>query len=231
MPPNLQDGETSPPAKSTDGAIGTWPGGFPTSSNLGTSRLPILPGLEHWITSYSPGASLARTSVPLEKERASKGLRVAFGDTITGELKKFYLDMRSLKIREGLIVGGLNKSYMTFTKSGMMQNGKIFQLPNLEHPIKGNEHGFLPTPLASDGRACYTLSKQRAEASLKRLGRENAQHWMIAAILFYNYPKAMANPRFSEIMMGLPKDWTQLTDSEPSVMPCIGPSLTPSSDG
>ena len=95
----------------------------------------------------------------------------------------------------------------------MMQNGKVFSLPNLGNVTIEKESMFLPTPMFKDGVGYYITSK---EASLKRIVKQI--HWIHNAVLFYDLPKGLANPRFSEWMMGLPKDWTQLKDSEDAEM-------------
>ncbi len=230
MPPSLPNGKTSQQAKLTHGAISTWPGGSPTSSSLATLRLPILPGLEAWLT-YSPGAFLAKISAAWEKGRASKGQKVVFGSIIGEQLRRFYLDMRLLKIRDGLIQPGLNPSYTTLPKSGMMVSGVLFRLPNMGPNMSVKERTYLPTPTHRDGATYYILSKQNAAKCLHRYKKKKGPTLPQEAILLSEYEKAMVNPVFYEIIMGLPKNWTRLTELEDSETPCTGPSHTPSSDG
>ena len=134
---------------------------------------------------------------------------VDYGRNTVELFRSLYLDMSSLKTHLRSRRKASKKSFMTFTKSGMMQNGKVFSLPNLGNVTKEKDFTSLPTPMYKDGEGYYITSN---EASLKRIHKQI--HWIHSAVLFYDLPKCLANPRFSEWMMGLPKDWTQLKDSE-----------------
>lgn len=48
-----------------------------------------------------------------------------------------------------IIFGDLNESYATFPKSGMMQNGNVYQAPTLVYNRVGNGYIVLPTPVKS----------------------------------------------------------------------------------
>ena len=92
----------------------------------------------------------------------------------------------------------------TLPRAGTMQNGKLFMRPASARPTSANEFLFLPTPRRTDGKGFYvaTLSD-----STKRRDKAGKSHWMHKAILFYGFKKGIANPRFSEWMMGFPEGW------------------------
>jgi len=153
--------------------------------------------------------SPAKTFQYQDLEPASPGQNQDCGVNTVERLRTLIRNLHSLKTHLSLLEKGLKKSYLTFPKSGMMQNGNIYQLPILDTITSGHAFGFLPTPLHKDGEGYYICSK---EASLKRIERKI--HWIHHAILFYDLPKGIANPQFSEWLMGFPKDWTLLKDLE-----------------
>lgn len=152
---------------------------------------------------------LAKIFLSPVKAKELLGKSHHYGTNTIEVLRKYYLDMHSLKTHLNSQKKDLKKSYMTFPKSGMMQNGKLFSLPNLGNTITGKGFTFLPTPMFKDGEGYYISSK---EASLKRINKQI--HWIHHGILFYNLNKGIANPVFSEFLMGLPKNWTLVNDLE-----------------
>jgi hypothetical protein len=80
-----------------------------------------------------------------------------------------------------------------------------YQLSALVPAISEIECSLLPTPMFTDGKGHYVVTK---EYSLKRL--EKQIHWVHKATLFYNLNKAWANPRFSLWMMGYPIEFLDL---------------------
>lgn len=99
------------------------------------------------------------------------------------------------------------KCLMTWNTSGTPRNRLLFQLSPLTRTMKENGCLSLPTPSANDGPGYYVLSLQQAQNRI-RTGRQ--MHWMHVAILYHGWKKCWANPRFSEMMMGFPKDWTKV---------------------
>ena len=160
-----------------------------------------------------PGDFPVKIFLSQEEAKELMGKEVDCGMNTVELFQKFYLNTSSLKTQLESQKKVLKRSYMTFPKSGMMQNGKIFSLPNLGNTITEKDFTSLPTPMYKDGEGYYITSK---EASLKRIVKQI--HWIHNAVLFYNLNKGLANPQFSEWMMGLPKDWTQLKDSEDAEM-------------
>lgn len=77
--------------------------------------------------------SLARTSALLEKVSELSVKEVAYGLRCIELYGKLDLDTSSLKTAQCSLFGDLNESYATFPKSGMMQNGNVYQAPTLAY--------------------------------------------------------------------------------------------------
>ena len=120
--------------------------------------------------------------------------------------------------------------------SGMMQNGQLYQLNNLEHPIYDEDGFSLPTPTAN---AAITCSLEAAQKEADRLHpQRRATLWSKIAVMLptpsaseHKYrlagdtqasrcleamarrgdfgKKARLHPLFVEWMMGFPKEWTE----------------------
>ena len=91
--------------------------------------------------------SLARTSALLEKVSELSVKEVAYGLRCIELYGKLDLDTSSLKTAQCSLFGDLNESYATFPKSGMMQNGNVYQAPTLAYNRVGNGYIVLPTPV------------------------------------------------------------------------------------
>ena len=172
--------------------------------NSETSQLPILPHLSAWLTS-SVVDFLVRIYPYPAKEKALTVQGAAYGDIFIEQSKQYALNMPLLRTLVSSREEGLIKSYAILPQSGIMRSGVVFRLPNLGRDISENAHTYLPTPLATDGRVCYICSK---EASIAALGRRSTKMWVHKAIVLLDLPIGMANPQFSESMMGLPADYT-----------------------
>ena len=66
-------------------------------------------------------------------------------------LAKYDRDTQSWKTSERLLTGDLIEFSEALPKSGMMRNGRIYELPMSERPTKGKESGLLPTPVLTLG--------------------------------------------------------------------------------
>lgn len=175
-----------------------------------TLKIFLDPGTKGQLTLF-PAASPVKIFLSAEEARVFMGVDHPYGMNTIDAYRKFYLDMSLLKTPQTSLTGVLKKSYMTFPESGMMQNGNVFSLPSLGETIRGSAFIYLPTPMFKDGEGYYISSK---ESSLKRIGK--SIHWVHNAILFYNLKKGIANPLFSEWLMGLPENWTHVKDLERS---------------
>jgi hypothetical protein len=99
-------------------------------------------------------------------------------------------------------VGGSQNFSMTWTRSGLMQNGIVSKLPTLAHRIDGTECGLLPTPNASDNRSRGDLSMPSVQRRI-RIGKQ---------VGLSTHFKGNPCPMCVEGMMGFPKEWTDLQD-------------------
>lgn len=169
-----------------------------------TSPPPILPGFEAWLT-VSVVDSLVQIYRKAEKVPESLALRAAYGDTISEQSGRFFLDMSLLKTLNNSRDAGLIAYYATLPASGMMRNGSVFRLASSGPGTCASGLGYLPTPMFGDGRAYYVCSR---ESALRCMSGHSIKPWMAVAIISSGLPKGMANPAFSEIMMGLPVGFT-----------------------
>lgn len=95
-------------------------------------------------------------------------------------------------------------------KSGMIANGQLYRLDNLEHPICANDGLVLPTPTCHDAKNNMSPSCWTRQADL---GVE------IAKMQGYNQESITGkglriHPHFVEWMMGFPIGWTDLNPLE-----------------
>ena len=115
-------------------------------------------------------------------------------------------DTQFLKTSQGCLletqVGGSDNFSMTWTRSGLMQNGIVSRLPTLAHRIDATECGLLPTPNASDNRDRGDYSNPSIQRRV-RIGKQVG-----LSMLFKGKPC----PTCVEGMMGFPKGWTDLQD-------------------
>jgi len=92
-------------------------------------------------------------------------------------------------------------------KSGMMRNGKIYELQTWVHRTEENEYGLLPTPRASDGSIAGRQKIQTTySAAIKRYGKWGLRLSEVLAMTL----GLMHQPQLSEWMMGFPIGWTDL---------------------
>lgn len=93
--------------------------------------------------------SLVKTSALLEKVSELSVKEAAYGLKCIELYGKLDLNTSSLKTAQCYLFGDLNESYATFPKSGMMQNGNVYQAPTLVYNRVGNGYIVLPTPVKS----------------------------------------------------------------------------------
>jgi len=100
---------------------------------------------------------------------------------------------------------GLAEFWETWPRSGMMRSGTAYQLPTLGPGIDGTEFGWLPTPTKSDGKGSPRgrfFGSPTYRSNLKEALRDGPADPV--------YP----NPDFVEEMMGFPRLFSALNDSE-----------------
>jgi hypothetical protein len=105
-----------------------------------------------------------------------------------------------LKTAQCSLFGDLNESYATFPKSGMMQNGNVYQAPTLVYNRVGNGYIVLPTPVKSTANgAC----KNRYFGSPTYRG--NIHEYIRDGEQDSQYP----HPDLLESLMNFPIGWTE----------------------
>lgn len=113
--------------------------------------------IQHLLTS-SAVDSLAKTLALLEKVSELSVKEVAYGLKCTELYGKLDLNTSSLKTVQCSLFGDLNGFYATFPKSGMMQNGNVYQAPTLVYNRVGNDYIVLPTPVKSTAKGASKKS-------------------------------------------------------------------------
>lgn len=97
----------------------------------------------------------AKTLALREKWKVSKENVLGYGVRCLELFGTLDLTTSSLKTRQLCLFEDLNKSYATFPKSGIMQNGKCFQTSLLDTHTKEKDYTLLPTPTKSDYKATF----------------------------------------------------------------------------
>lgn len=144
--------------------------------------------------------SLARTSALLEKVSELSVKEVAYGLRCIELYGKLYLDTSSLKTAQCSLFGDLNESYATFPKSGMMQNGNVYQAPTLAYNRVGNGYIVLPTPVKT---TAHGAARDRYFGSPTYRG--NIQEYIQDGEQDSQYP----HPALLENIMSFPIGWTE----------------------
>lgn len=144
--------------------------------------------------------SLARTSALLEKVSELSVKEVAYGLRCIELYGKLDLDTSSLKTAQCSLFGDLNESYATFPKSGMMQNGNVYQAPTLAYNRVGNGYIVLPTPVKT---TAHGAARDRYFGSPTYRG--NIQEYIRDGEQDSQYP----HPDLLESLMNFPIGWTE----------------------
>lgn len=152
--------------------------------------------------------SPAKTSRQQAKARASTEREAAYGASSPVLLARYDRDTRLWKTLQCSFLEDSEECLATFPRSGMTQDGLLWELTMWVHPTVASESGFwrIPTPLASDGKN----SKVRHLRKAKFGARVNSvPYWILK-----NY-NMRCTPKMSEWLMGYPISWT---DSAPLAM-------------
>lgn len=119
---------------------------------------------------------------------------------------------QSWRTSQLLLFGGLEEYSATFTRSGLMRNGKLYLRPLLARPMKEKEFSLWPTAQASDAKR-MKFSKEahlKQQARNRRLGfgagPASANLVLHCQIEFDGCPTA----NFVEWLMGCPMNWTAI---------------------
>jgi len=73
------------------------------------------------------------------------------------------------KTLEDTLALDLTESLVTLPRSGMTQDGKLYEQVMLAHPTKGRDYSLLPTPLASDSHRGSLADLKRHSPALRTI--------------------------------------------------------------
>ena len=116
----------------------------------------------------------------------------------------------SLVVTEG---DGSQDFYMTWPRSGTMQNGTVYRLPTLAPPITEIGCGSLPTPNTMDHRGFLptpTTSNAKGAARNRFYGSSTCRGNLGEVLRSAHTDSIYPNPDFVEQMMGFPVGHTDL---------------------
>lgn len=149
------------------------------------------------------GDSPAKTSVLRVNKSAFKANDQAYTGKCLESLASVCHDTQFLKTLQGSLLesrgGGSDNFSMTWPRSGSMQNGIVYRLPNLARTTTEIGSGLLPTPTCSD-----------AKGSPRSRTIYNNKSNLCEVLRVQETDSIYPNPRFVEQMMGFPVGHTDL---------------------
>jgi hypothetical protein len=163
--------------------------------------------------------SPAKTLVVQEKEGGlEEEVALLFGTKCVPPLKLYDPSMSSSKMLVISQEKDCLKSCTPLPQSGMMRNGIVYPLLNLERRTLAKDTSLLPTPVTSDATAGAVIGKKdvfyTTKSGLPRKINQNGVDGSVGlARLFRLTLGGFLHPRFAEWMMGLPIGWTELKPS------------------
>lgn len=160
------------------------------------------PGFDMWTSLVEDFR--VKTSVLPESVKVLKANAPGYGVKCIELYGKLDLNTSSLKTRQLSLFPDSSKFYATFPKSGIMQNGNVYQTTLLDTHTKGRDFTLLPTPTKSDYKATY--------ANMEALTRYlNSGHQIrVSDILALKGFLKSQRVALLEMMMGFPIGHTEL---------------------
>ena len=131
---------------------------------------------------------------------------LVFGGRCTESLASYDRESQSWKMSQISLPWGCPKFLDRFPKSGIMQNGVLYQLVNLEHPTREKGSLLLPTPCAHEARLGY----QRRDDPTKKGSQKSLTTVIIDRMGGRKKVTGQLNPEFVDWIMGFPIGWTNL---------------------
>ena len=133
----------------------------------------------------------------------------ACGNTWRGWLAKFDHDSCSWKTPQCSLFGGGQESLQTLPRSGMTQDGLLWEQTTLEPVIVEKGFGYWPTPTATDWKATGKLETLKRQGDRNEAGHQNRPQYQYARKFNMKMPLVA-----SEILMMWPLGWTDLKPLE-----------------
>lgn len=144
--------------------------------------------------------SLVKTSALLVKVSELQANEAAYGLKCSALWGKLDHRTSSLRTAQCSLFEDLSGSYATFPKSGMMQNGNVYQVPTLEYNRVGKDYIVLPTPTKSTAKGAVRnrfFGSPTYRGNLHEYIRDGEQDSL--------YP----HPDLLENLMTFPIGWTE----------------------
>jgi len=183
--------------------------GFSRLSRFGmTFRLLTADRGEALLMSYLEGFPV-RTFPLQERETVLMDKDQACGNTWRGWLAKFDHDSCSWKTPQCSLFGGGQESLQTLPRSGMTQDGLLWEQTTLEPVIVEKGFGYWPTPTATDWKATGKLETLKRQGDRNEAGHQNRPQYQYARKFNMKMPLVA-----SEILMMWPLGWTDLKPLE-----------------
>ena len=181
-----------------------------------------------------PGDFHVKTLALLEKELEYRGVVLHFGDIIAKPLGYYDQNTQSLKMFRHLQEKDLTLSLEILPKSGMMQNGIVFQLPQLVRYTKGKGYSLWLTPTVverwskdkivitkngtprrkyKNGKTSSLGLSQQVQMFPTPTSKDNRGGSKFKFDKHYFVEKnqhGQLNPNWVEWLMGFPIGWTEL---------------------
>ena len=150
----------------------------------------------------------AKTLALREKWKASKENALGYGVKCLELHGTLDLNTSSLKTRQLCLFEDLSGCYATFPKSGIAQNGSVFQTQLLDIHTKEKDCMLLPTPTKSDYKATFAQIE-----ALSRYLESGHQIRMMDILCQKGFTKSDRVKLF-EMVMGFNPGHTELVQSE-----------------
>ena len=197
------------------------------SESIKTSQKSISQNLNKWMLLQEDFP--VKTSVSqIRKEKESKEREADCGIISIKQLGFYDQKSHSLKTAQTSLTKGCHKSLQTLPRSGMMLNGKLFELQMSEQDISDRECLLWRTPTATDGNRGVGLTvKSMLKGNIIRKSGHPMQICLHAQTLYRKYVelgyskdnlptvvRGQLNPNWIEWLMGFPIGWTDLDVSE-----------------
>lgn len=170
--------------------------------------------------------SRVKTSALQEQEQVSTASEADCSSNSCESFAFYDRDSSSWRTWQTSLFGGWVEFSESWPRAGTMRNGIACQRQPLAPTTRETGFLLLRTPNQRDGRSFYVISQESARKRIQHGGRQ--LHWIHQLIEQSGLKRGYANPRFSEALMGFPRNWLNI-NWEPSETPSSQPS--PSSSG
>jgi hypothetical protein len=177
-------------------------------SPFGMMFVPLTDGLGAELLTWFLEGFLAKTSALQERDGGSRGSNLDCGEKWPESFAKFDPALFSWKIRQLWLFEDLDESLATWPKWGMMLDGECWDVATSEGCTNAIESGYLHLP---------TIGKNETKGSCRKRFR-NSPHFRGAKMseglrICFDDP-IYTHPRFAELIMDWPVNWTALLPLE-----------------